>query len=64
MVQKQEEKTENWEKLKTLIKGGEKERVNKEEKKLIIGGGERKSKQNGWKKGGGGGGRLWSQIKG
>ena len=47
MVQKQEEKTENFEKLKTFMKGGEKEKVNKEEKKLIIGGGEQKSKQNG-----------------
>ena len=52
LVQKQEEKTENWEKIKTLMKGGEKEKANKEKTKFIIGGGEQKSKQNGW--GGGG----------
>ena len=34
-MQKQEEKTENWEKLKTLMKGVEKENVNKNKKNYI-----------------------------
>ena len=59
MVQKQVEKTENWEKLKTLMQGGV-EKVKKEPNKLIRGGREQKSKQNG----GGGSGRMMSQIKG
>ena len=46
LEQKQVEKTENWEKIKTLMQGGE-EKVKKEQKKLIRGGGEQKSKQNG-----------------
>ena len=46
LVQKQVEKTENWGKFKTLMKGGG-EKVKKEPKKLIKGGGEQKSKLNG-----------------
>ena len=54
-VRKESPGAENWEKLKTLMKGGEKKRLKmkNEKKKLIIGGGEQKSKQNG--EGGAGG---------
>ena len=56
LVQKQVEKTEDWGKFKTMMKGGG-EKMEKEPKKLIKGGREQKFKHNG-------GGRMWSKIKG
>ena len=46
MVKKQVEKTEDWGKFKTLMKGGG-EKTKKEPKKLIKVGREQKFKQNG-----------------
>ena len=46
LVQKQVEKTEDWGKFKTMMKGGG-EKMKKEPKKLIKGGREQKFKQNG-----------------